>query len=259
MAWSGVGDVLGGLAVAAACFVRTFGGARSSFWRHMTQTGAILGGLAVLSTPELRRPRLGWRDLLGGLASAGGLYLVFQVGDRLARIILPRGAREVDDIYALRTLGPWPELALRLALVIGPAEELFWRGFLQRRLARRLGAWPAAAVETACYGGVHVASRNLTLMAAASVAGAYWSALAAAGASMSTLVVSHIVWDVWIFLVAPTQGESAVSPRAFAELLRRLRARKSQPHSPRRASARPDGAHSLSRGSSTSRRPSPKK
>jgi hypothetical protein len=39
------------------------------------------------------------------------------------------------------------------------------------------------------------------------VAGAYWGLLAAAGMPMGALIVSHVAWDVWIFLVAPTVPE----------------------------------------------------
>lgn len=202
------------LVVAGLCFLRTFGGPRMQFWPRMTQTGAVLGGLALATMPELRRPRVGWRDLLVGIVSAGGLYVVFQVGDRVSRAILPSGSREVADIYALRSLRPWPELALRLAAVIGPAEELFWRGLVQRQLTQRVGPWRAAALATASYGTAHLASRNVTLVGAATIAGAYWSALAAAGASMSSLVISHVVWDVWIFLVAPTEGDPSRGGRS---------------------------------------------
>ena len=52
---------------------------------------------------------------------------------------------------------------------------------------------------------MHLAARNFILLGAATVAGTYWCALAALGMSMAALIVSHVVWDVWIFLVAPTQ------------------------------------------------------
>jgi membrane protease YdiL (CAAX protease family) len=107
-------------------------------------------------------------------------------------------------VYALRELGPVPELAARLALVIGPAEELFWRGFVNPRLQRRLGRWPGAAAGSFAYAGAHAATGNFTLFGAAGVAGAYWSALAAAGMPVGALVVSHVAWDLLTFLVAPT-------------------------------------------------------
>ena len=39
---------------------------------------------------------------------------------------------------------------------------------------------------------------------AASVAGAYWGALSAAGMSTGALIPSHAAWDMVIYLVAPT-------------------------------------------------------
>jgi uncharacterized protein len=200
----GDGLLAAGLAAAYAAFALTFRGPRRAFWDRMTATGLALGGLALTTEPELRRTSVRGRDAAAGLASAAGLYAVFLAGDRVVRRLLPGGDRDIGDIYALRELRPRGELAARLVLVIGPAEELFWRGFVNRRLGRRFGSWPGAALGSAAYGGAHVATGNFTLFGAAGVAGAYWSALAAAGMPMGALVVSHAAWDVWMFLLAPT-------------------------------------------------------
>ncbi|MDP9266278.1 MAG: CPBP family intramembrane metalloprotease [Chloroflexota bacterium] len=207
---------LAGLAVAYAAFALTFRGPRARFWQRMTMTGAALGSIALAGDADLRRPRLGRRDTGVGLAIAAGLYAVFQVGDRAARRLLPGGEAEIGDIYALRALRPRPEIALRLAAVIGPAEELFWRGLLQRALCARVGPAWATACAAAAYGGAHLVTGNVALIGAAATAGLYWSVLAALGAPMTALVVSHVVWDVWIFLVAPTQGERP-SPAPMSE------------------------------------------
>jgi uncharacterized protein len=193
-----------GLAAAYAAFALTFRGPRRAFWDRMTATGLALGGLALAAEPELRRTSIRGRDVAAGLASAAGLYGVFLLGDRAVGRLLPKGSQEIGDLHALRDLRPNGELAARLALVIGPAEELFWRGFVNRRLARRLGDWPAAAIGSAAYGGAHVVTGNFTLFGAAGVAGAYWSALSAAGMPMGALIVSHAAWDIWTFLVMPT-------------------------------------------------------
>ncbi|HYT25115.1 MAG TPA: CPBP family glutamic-type intramembrane protease [Actinomycetota bacterium] len=198
-----------GLAAAYAAFALTFRGPRRSFWHRMTATGVTLGGLALAAEPGLRRTRFHGSDVAAGLASAAGLYGVFMVGDRLVRRLLPSGGQEIGDIYALRDLRPRAELVARLGAVIGPAEELFWRGFVNERLVRRYGRWPGAALGAAAYGGAHLATGNFTLFGAAGVAGAYWSALAAAGMPMGALVVSHVAWDLWAFLVAPTSQRDA--------------------------------------------------
>jgi membrane protease YdiL (CAAX protease family) len=158
----------------------------------------------LAAQPELRRLRIRPRDVALGLGIAAGLYGVFAVGDRMARRIMPNGGAEIEDIYALRELLPPAQIAARLALVIAPAEELFWRGFVQRRLQDRLGTWPGAAAASAAYGGAHLVTGNLTLLGAANVAGAAWGGLYAAGVPVGALVVSHVAWDLWTFLVAPT-------------------------------------------------------
>lgn len=195
------------LALGYASFAATFLGPRDRFWQRMTRTGLLLGTAALASDGELRaevekaRPR----DLAVGTGIAAALYAVFAVGDRAARVIMPSGADDIDDVYALRALRPKAEIAARLAAVVGPAEELYWRGMLQSVLTRRYGPVSGAVAAGAAYSGVHLCTRNPTLIGAATVAGGAWSGLRAAGVSMPALVVSHIVWDIWIFLVQPTQ------------------------------------------------------
>ncbi len=193
-----------GLALAFVFFGLTFRGPRKQFWQRMTYTGLTLGSLSLAAEPRLRRTRFGLRDLLIGLGSAGVLYAVFQIGDRLARWILPKGGAEISSIYGLESLRPRNELAARLALIIGPAEELFWRGLVQERLMRKFGRLPGLALGVSAYGGAHLVTGNLTLIGAATVAGAFWGGLAALGVPPGALIISHSVWDVFIFLIAPT-------------------------------------------------------
>ena len=193
------------LAVGYASFASTFLGPKDRFWQRMTRTGLLLGTAALAADGELRSEKPKPRDLATGAAIAAALYGVFTIGDKAARVIMPTGAEDIADVYELRTLRPKGEIAARLAAVIGPAEELYWRGLLQSELTRRYGPVRGAAAATAAYSGVHLCTRNPTLIGAATVAGGGWSALRAAGVSMPALVVSHIVWDIWIFLVQPTQ------------------------------------------------------
>jgi hypothetical protein len=195
-----------GVGAAFAAFGLTFRGPREKFWDRMTATGLALGAVALAADRESRRARVGPAEVALGLASAAALYGIFRVGDAVAREVMPRGSEEIGDIYALRSLRPREELAARLGLVIGPAEELFWRGFVQRR-AGYLAA-------TALYGGAHVVTENATLVGAATVAGAYWGLLRALGLPLGALIVSHVAWDIWIFLIAPTAAPARGDGRA---------------------------------------------
>jgi membrane protease YdiL (CAAX protease family) len=204
-----------GLVAAQAAFAATFRGPRERFWQRMTMTGLGLGSLALLTSPAARRTRIGPTDVALGLASAATLYATFRVGDTFARRFVPGGDAQIRDIYTLRTLRPRPEIAARLATIVGPAEELFWRGLVQEALMDRYGRWTGAALAAMAYGGVHIVTGNFTLFGAAGIAGAHWCLLYAAGVPLGALVVSHVTWDVWIFLVQPT-GETAQLERGAA-------------------------------------------
>jgi membrane protease YdiL (CAAX protease family) len=198
------GALVVGLVAAQAAFAATFRGPRERFWQRMTMTGLGLGALSLLTSRAARGTRIGSRDVALGLGSAAALYGTFQVGDRFARRYVPGGDAEIRDIYTLRTLRPRAEIAARLATIIGPAEELFWRGLVQEDLMHRFGRWRGAALAAMAYGGVHIVTGNFTLFGAAGIAGAHWCLLRAAGVPLGALVVSHVTWDIWIFLVQPT-------------------------------------------------------
>ena len=203
-----------GLLLAQGWFAATFRGPRDRFWHRMTLTGLNLGGLALLTSRPARRTRVGPTEVAMGLASAAALYGTFRVGDVFARRFVPGGDAQIRDIYTLRTIRPREEIALRLATVIGPAEELFWRGLVQEALMARYGRWHGAALAAMAYGGVHVVTGNFTLFGAAGIAGAHWCALYAAGVPLGALVVSHVTWDVWIFLIQPTGEVAPIAPLA---------------------------------------------
>src|SRR5207248_11639558 len=154
--------------------------------------------------PAMRGERLRLREFASGLGSAAGLYAIFQVGDRMARRIMPAGDREIAGIYELRTQAPRSAIATTLGLVIGPGEELVWRGTGQRALMRRYGRIRGTLIASSIYGGIHLVSANLTLTGAAGTAGLYWGALYARERRLAPLIISHVSWDIWIFLIAPT-------------------------------------------------------
>jgi membrane protease YdiL (CAAX protease family) len=195
-----------GLGLAAALWTFVFRSKRGNFWGRMALGAGTLGAYALRSRPELKEQRPGSRDVLAGAASAAGLYVIFQIGDRMARRIMPAGAEDIAEIYALRTQAPRPVITALLVTVIGPSEELFWRGLVEEAFIRRFGRFPGAAAAAAAYGGIHFITGNMTLTGAAGVAGAYWGAEYALRPRLGPLLVSHVLWDVWIFLLQPTPG-----------------------------------------------------
>lgn len=199
-----LGRALAGVGGAAATWPYVFSVRDRRFWFRMTTAAGALGLHALCARPEMRQERPTRKDVAIGLASAVGLYVVFQIGDRAARRIMPAGAEDIEAIYGLRKALPRPVTAGLLIGVIGPSEELFWRGLVQHSFMERWGRIRGTLATAAVYGGVHLGARNLTLAGAAAVAGLYWGAEYAVSPRLVPLLVSHAVWDVWVFLVQPT-------------------------------------------------------
>ncbi len=192
-----------GLAWAYVVLGLTFRGPKQQFWNRMTAVGLTLGSIALASEDDLRKFKVTPRDFVIGISSAGVLYGVFLVGNKLARVILPAGAQEIGSIYNLSTLGQKIDLGARLAFIIGPAEELFWRSLVQKRLMEQYGPLKGMLLGTAAYSSAHLVAGNLTLIGAAAVAGLFWGGMYAMGVPLSALIISHSLWDVFTFLVAP--------------------------------------------------------
>ena len=94
-------------------------------------------------------------------------------------------------------------LSILMLLVIGPGEELFWRGYLQRKFSMKYGRWTGLAMALVLYTGVHIFTGNLMLILAAFICGLFWASMFLKYNSMLINVVSHTVWDLVVFLVLP--------------------------------------------------------
>lgn len=182
------------------------------FWWWMTANALILCGLALVLDrsyiPFLRADLAFYpgQKILLGLATAVVLYLVFFVGNIAARLILPFAAGELAGIYDLKTAAHPLRITLLLVLIIGPGEEIFWRGALQRSLGAKIGPLWGFLITTAVYTLIHAGSFNFMLLVAAAVCGGVWGILYWKFRSVLLNVVSHTVWDVLVFLILPFSG-----------------------------------------------------
>jgi membrane protease YdiL (CAAX protease family) len=179
------------------------------FWWAMSLVVAVLvasalavdGHYAAVLREDVRTRPL-WKIALGVL-SAAALYGVFYLGDALVRRFLPMGGEGIGAVYALKSGAPTLRVGLLLLLVIGPGEELFWRGYLQRTLQNKLGCAAALPFAVAAYTAVHVASGNPVLVLAAAVCGLFWGVLYQRSGSILLVAVSHAVWGLAVFLLFP--------------------------------------------------------
>ena len=176
-----------------------------NFWWMMTGSACTLSILATIFAPGWwKRVKLTPTDILLGIAIAAALWGVFWIGDKLSQLMFNFARPQVDLIYGMKDgESMWLLTALMLFL-IGPAEEIFWRGYIQQNLSQRWNPNIGFIVTTAIYALVHAGSLNFMLTMAAMVAGAAWGLLYRFFPNrFGAIIVSHAVWDVAVFIWFP--------------------------------------------------------
>src|SRR3990172_765121 len=179
----------------------TFG--RFNFWAEMVMATGVLAGAALFSGKKDLHSiyRFQRSHLVIGIVSAAVLYLVFLIGDAISTQIFSFAKPEVSSIYRSREQASSLIIGILLFLWIGPAEEVFWRGFVQQRLSKRFGEIRGYLVSSLIYAGVHIWAFNLMLFLAALICGLFWGALFKRYRSVWPGLISHAVWDAAIFVL----------------------------------------------------------
>lgn len=199
-----------------------------NFWLCMTCSAILLTALTFaidgpwwkhIEVPAGKAARYWVENILLGIVIAVALWGVFWIGDKLSQIMFPSFARpQVNSIYGMKDGFDTRVLSLLLLFVIGPSEEIFWRGFLQKRLAEHLTSWPtwkigplqldarfwALALGVAAYTLVHLFSFNFMLIMAALVCGGAWGLLYWLWPNrFPAILLSHALWDAAVFIWWP--------------------------------------------------------
>ena len=178
---------------------------RFDFWQMMAGSALILSSLATLFAPAWwNRLKFDLPNILFGVVVAVVLWGVFWVGDKIASWMFDFARPQVDLIYGIKEgQSPWV-LSLLLLLLIGPAEEIFWRGYVQERMGKKWGLTRGYLIATACYTLVHLPSCNFMLVMASLVCGAAWGFLYRYFPDRFTgIVISHALWDAAVFVWFP--------------------------------------------------------
>jgi membrane protease YdiL (CAAX protease family) len=182
---------------------------RFDFWWWMSTNLITLISLSLFIDPSYRQFLKAdfssdvIRKVLFGLASAILLYFFFFAGNKLSRLLFDFAGQGISDVYAFKGDAEGIRIGILMLLVIGPGEEFFWRGFLQRHFQDRLGKWRGFILGTIIYTGVHVLTGNVMLIVAALVAGLFWGWMYMKYNSMVMNIVSHTIWDIFVFLILP--------------------------------------------------------
>ena len=211
MKWDERGTLFAAFLLALALWWAIFVLRPAPFWWLLTGATSLLGTLAVVCGRPLFAPgERWWRSVALGAVSAVVLYSVFWIGKfllftgaHLFPSFFPDSSTWIASVYADRGAMPSAVLALLLAFPIGCGEELFWRGWFQRRAMSRFGRLSGLVATTLAYTLIHVPTGNPVLLIAALVCGCFWGGLYAWTGSLAVVMVSHLLWDPLIFVLLP--------------------------------------------------------
>ena len=176
-----------------------------NFWVMMTFSGLTLTVYSTWASPGWWKDiRLDLSNILLGVALAAVLWGVFWVGDKLSSLMFDFARPQVDMIYGMKEgENPWVLTALML-LIIGPAEEIFWRGYLQKSFSKKWNPNIGFIVTTLMYSLVHVSKFNFMLILDAAVAGFVWGlAYRFYPEKFGAILLSHALWDCAVFIWFP--------------------------------------------------------
>jgi len=180
---------------------------RLNFWLVMAMATAVLSAAGLWLQKDRLRGIYAFRPfhILIGLVSALLLYAVFWVGNLVSTQIFLFAKPEIAGIYSTREQASPLAIGLLLLLWVGPAEEIFWRGFVQERLYAKYGRTGGYIVASLVYAAIHVFGFNFMLFMASLICGLFWGAMYLKFRSVWPGLISHAVWDVMIFVVIPVQ------------------------------------------------------
>ncbi|WNS76973.1 type II CAAX endopeptidase family protein [Bacillus sp. DTU_2020_1000418_1_SI_GHA_SEK_038] len=140
--------------------------------------------------------------LLYGIGSGLLLFGIFWAGFHMIDFLNLPMMKDISKLYGRYSPSMlWHYIVL--ILIIIPGEEIFWRGFVQTRILKYTNIPAAIVISAILYASVHLYSEQWILAFAALVAGLFWGWLYTWKKSMPLLIVSHLIFDLFLFVIVP--------------------------------------------------------
>lgn len=192
--------VLIGIIIAHILMYLTFED-KAIFWYMFTGAMLILISYSIFNEKaDVRTSFI--KNTLYGILSGIILFIIFWLGNFLIEFFNMPFKKEITGLY--KHFSPksfWHYLTLLLIIV--PGEEIFWRGFIQKRLERKLNIRFAIILSTLLYASVQIYSGYTIHIVAALIGGIFWGFLYSWKKSIRLNVISHIVFDFCLFILFP--------------------------------------------------------
>lgn len=175
------------------------------FWYAMTFSTLSLTVYSLINQKHKIKQlfRFEWKFVLIGIIHAILLYLLSRFGMWLLVYLFDWAGPQIEAIYQTRNQASPYLIGALLFFLIGPSEEIFWRGFVQDKFLDKYGVKVGTALAIFLYVFVHIWAFNPLLLLAALVLGVHWSIMYSKFNSLIPGIVSHALWDALIFVILP--------------------------------------------------------
>jgi membrane protease YdiL (CAAX protease family) len=166
---------------------------------------ALLLGFGVHGAALRELFTLRWRGAALGIGTGLLMALLTKICYPLAVALLPQLSPAVEDLYTYLAQPPGPIAALPVLLLVVVAEEGVWRGLLIDAFPPSFHVIAVVACSALIYSLPHLAGRSLILFGVALGCGTLWGLLRVATGSVWVPVLSHLAWNLNIFVFFPLE------------------------------------------------------
>lgn len=177
-----------------------------NFWAVMSIAAVVLTSFSYFSSKSQFGKLFSTNSklILLGILSAILLYVIFYLGKFFLVSFLGSSQNQISAVYSTKSHTPLWLVSILLLFIIGPAEEVFWRGFVLNRL-NEIGSKPYLNLflSTIFYTFVHIWALNPVLLLAAFVCGLFWGYMFLKLKTLVPVIISHSIWDFMVFVLFP--------------------------------------------------------
>lgn len=174
---------------------------KSIFWYIFSATMLFLISFAIISI-ELDHQETFTQNLLWGTLSGVFLYGIFWLGYTVLSFIglsITEPVAKLYSYYGAKNIWQY----LLLIFLFAPGEEIFWRGFVQKRVMNYTNGFLAVGISSILFASVQFYSGSWALVLAALIAGLYWGTIYLWKRSIVLLITSHIIFSLLLFVFFP--------------------------------------------------------
>ena len=138
-----------------------------------------------------------------GILGGAALFGIVLLGNFLINALNLNGLeRDIAQIFKkLSPVMAWHYLVLFIFII--PGEELFWRGFVQKKLMTYFKPAVTICLSAILYALPMLYAANTALLLAGLAGGLIWGALYQWKQSLSLVIISHLVFDILMLGVFP--------------------------------------------------------